>query len=364
MTTSAGTDPSTHLREDFHAARWQEPLLLEQGSPGERGIIPPSLEPAIRAAVGDPLLEIPPELRRTQPPALPELSQPQVLRHYLRLSQMTMGTDVNIDLGLGTCTMKYSPKVNEQVARMPQMADLHPLQDERTVQGILEVVYRFGRICCEISGLDAVSFQPAAGAQAIFTNASVIRAFHAANGEADRRDQVITSIFSHPADAATPAVAGYQLIMLYPEENGYPSVEALRAAVSERTAGLMITNPEDTGLYNPHIREFTDAVHAAGGLCAYDQANLNGIMTMARAKEAGFDLCHFNLHKTFSSPHGSHGPACGAVMVREDLRRFLPVPLVEFDGHATTWTTTCPTASARCASSWATCRSCCAATPG
>ncbi|MHB8870099.1 MAG: aminomethyl-transferring glycine dehydrogenase subunit GcvPB [Thermoleophilia bacterium] len=332
----SGSDSTTvnrYLREGFHAARWQEPVIMEQGSPGERGVLPPPLEAGIRAVVGDPAALIPAELARAKPPALPEVAQPQVLRHYLRLSQMTMGTDVNIDLGLGTCTMKYSPKVNEFLARSPKMADIHPWQPPETVQGILEIAHRFGRMCCEISGLDAVSFQPASGAQGIFTNASIIRAYHEANGEGAQRDEIVTTIFSHPADSATPAVLGYKLIVLYPDETGYPNLEQLQAALSERTAGLLITNPEDTGLYNPHIQEFTDAVHAVGGLCSYDQANLNGIMGIARAKEAGFDLCHFNLHKTFSSPHGSMGPGCGAVMVRDDLRRFLPRPLVEWDGE-------------------------------
>jgi glycine dehydrogenase subunit 2 len=283
--------------------------------------------------VGDPAGEIPPELLRQEAPALPEVAQPQVLRHFMRLSQMTLGTDVNIDLGLGTCTMKYSPKVNELLARSPKMTELHPWQPDETVQGLLEIAYRFGRICCELSGLDAVSFQPSSGAQGIFTNASVIRAYHEANGEGEQRDEIITTIFSHPADSATPASLGYKLVVLYPDDMGYPSLDKLRAAISERTAGLLITNPEDTGLYNPLIREFTEAVHAAGGLCSYDQANLNGIMGIARAKEAGFDLCHFNLHKTFSSPHGSMGPGCGPVMVRQDLRRFLPKPLVEYDGQ-------------------------------
>lgn len=330
---AGGARENRYLREGFHAARWQEPVIMEQGSPGERGVIPPPLEAGIRALVGDPAALVPAELARATPPALPEIAQPQVLRHFMRLSQMTMGTDMNIDLGLGTCTMKYSPKVNEFLARSPKMADIHPWQPPETVQGILEIAYRFGRMCCEISGLDAVSFQPASGAQGIFTNASIIRAYHEANGEGDTRDEIVTTIFSHPADSATPAVLGYKLIVLYPDETGYPNLEQLKAALSERTAGLLITNPEDTGLYNPHIREFTDAVHAAGGLCSYDQANLNGIMGIARAKEAGFDLCHFNLHKTFSSPHGSMGPGCGAVMVREDLRGFLPRPLVESDGE-------------------------------
>lgn len=320
------------LRDNYHAARWQEPIINELGTPGERGVIPPAVEPEIQAAVGDALAAIPANMRRASLPNLPELSQPQVLRHYLRLSQETLGTDVNIDLGLGTCTMKYSPKINETLVRNPNMAEIHPLQDEDTMQGLLEIVYKFSQMLGEISGMDVFSFQPGGGAPAIFTNASIIRTYHEKNGEADQRDEIITTAFSHPADAATPATAGFKIITLYPDENGYPDLDALRAAVNERTAGLMMTNPEDTGIFNPRIREYTDAVHAVGGICSIDQANANGILGITRAKEMGFDLCHFNLHKTFSSPHGSEGPGCGALGVKQQFAEFLPVPLIEFDG--------------------------------
>ena len=152
-------------------------------------------------------------------------------------------------------------------------------------------------------------------------------------GEIDKRDEIITTIFSHPSDAACAKTAGFKVITLYPDDNGYPDIEALKAAISERTAGLMITNPEDTGIYNPKIGQFTELVHAAGGLCSYDQANANGILGITRAREAGFDLCHFNLHKTFSAPHGCGGPAVGATGVTKELKPFLPVPLVDFDGE-------------------------------
>ncbi len=273
------------LRDNYHAARWQEPIINELGTPGERGVIPPAVEPEIQAAVGDALAAIPANMRRASLPNLPELSQPQVLRHYLRLSQETLGTDVNIDLGLGTCTMKYSPKINEVFVRSPNMAEIHPLQDEDTMQGLLEIVYKFSLMLGEISGMDVFSFQPGGGAPAIFTNASIIRAYHEKNGEAEQRDEIITTAFSHPADAATPATAGFKIITLYPDENGYPDLDALRAAVNERTAGLMMTNPEDTGILNPRIREYTDAVHAVGGICSIDQANANSILGITRAKE-------------------------------------------------------------------------------
>ena len=325
------TDGKPNLRR-FHQARWDEPIIFELSQPGQRGILVPEVEDEIKQVVGDVLSTLPDGMRRKQPPALPEIAQPQVVRHYVRLSQENLGVDLNVDIGQGTCTMKYSPKVNEQLARMPQMAELHPLQEKETVQGILEIMYRFEQILKEISGLDAFSFQPGAGSQAIYTNASIIRAYHKSRGQAGQRDEIITTIFSHPSDAACPKTIGFKIITLYPDADGYPDLGALKAAISERTAGLMITNPEDTGIFNPKIAEFVDVVHQAGGLCAYDQANANGILGITRAGDAGFDLCHFNLHKTFSTPHGCGGPGAGVIGGTKELTKFLPVPVVEFDG--------------------------------
>jgi glycine dehydrogenase subunit 2 len=314
----------------FHQASWNEPILLELSSPGERGIIPPPIEEELSRAGDEALARIPDALRRSSAPALPELSQPRILRHYLRLSQETLGNDVNIHLGLGTCTMKYSPKVNEELVRSPKVADLHPLQDEETVQGMLEVFHRFERMLCEVSGMSRFTLQPAGGSQGVYANARMIRAYHAARGE--DRDEIVTTIFSHPCDGAGPATAGFKVITVYAGEKGYPEPDAIRSAVSGRTAGLMITNPEDTGLFNPHIDEIVEIVHDAGGLCHYDQANANGILGITRARDAGFDLCQFNLHKTFSSPHCSMGMPVGACGVTAELAPFLPVPTVEFDG--------------------------------
>ncbi|MDE2925352.1 MAG: aminomethyl-transferring glycine dehydrogenase subunit GcvPB [Acidobacteriota bacterium] len=327
-----GRDRETLLRK-YHQARWDEEIICEMHVPGERGILVPEAEPGIREAVGDGTSRIPENLRRKQPPALPEINQMRVNRHYMRLSQETLGTDVNIDISQGTCTMKYSPKIQEHVAtRNPGMAEVHPLQDESTIQGILHVYYQFEQFLKEISGLDRFSFQPGGGAQGVFTNASMVRAYHASRGD-HQRDEVITTMFSHPCDAATGATAGYKVVTLMPDETGYPHVDAMRAAVSERTAGIFITNPEDTGLYNPQIKEFVDIAHGAGALCSYDQANANGLLGVTRAKEAGFDLCHFNVHKTFSMPHACMGPAIGAVGVVDELKRYLPLPRVEFDGE-------------------------------
>jgi glycine dehydrogenase subunit 2 len=292
----------------------------------------PEAEEDLKSEAGDVLSSIPQGVRRKRPPKLPEVSQSRVLRHYMRLSQETLGTDLNIDVGQGTCTMKYSPKINEHLSRSPKMNEIHPLQDEGTVGGILEVMYRFQQILKEVSGMDEFSLQPSSGSQGIYANASIIRAYHEEQGEADKRDEMITTIFSHPSDAACARVAGFKVITLYPDEDGYPDLEALKAAVSERTAGLMITNPEDTGIFNPKIKEFVDIVHEAGGLCAYDQANANGIIGITRARDTGFDLCQFNLHKTFSTPHGCGGPGGGPIGVTEELAEYLPVPVVAFDG--------------------------------
>lgn len=316
---------------NFHQAKWDEPVIFELSNKGERGILFPEIEKEIEMDIGDGISNLPKNMVREQPPNLPELSQMQVLKHYLRLSQQTLGADLNVDIGQGTCTMKYSPKINEKLATSSKFTELHPSQDETTVQGILEIIYKLDLFLREISGLDKFTFQPSGGSQAIFAIASIIHAHHEASGESEKRDEIITTMFSHPSDSAAPIVKGYKIINIYPNEDGLPAVEALEEAVSNRTAGLLITNPEDTGIFNPKIRKFTRIVHEVGGVCGYDQANANGILGITRAKEAGFDLCFFNLHKTFSSPHGCGGPAAGALGVTEEFIKYLPTPLVEFD---------------------------------
>lgn len=321
------------LRTKFHQAKWDEPIIFELSTKGERGILVPEIEKEIKEVVGDGLSSLPKVMKRRQSPQLPELSQMRVLKHFLRISQENLGADLNIDIGQGTCTMKYSPKINEQFVTSPKLTELHPNQDESTVQGILEIIYKTDTFLREISGLDKFTFQPGGGSQAILAMASIIQAYHDFNGESDKRDEMITTIFSHPSDAAAAAVKGYKIITIYPNEDGLPDLEALKTAVSDRTAGLLITNPEDTGIFNPDIAEFTQTIHDVGGICGYDQANANGILGVARAKDAGFDMCFFNLHKTFSSPHGCGGPGAGALGVTKKLKEYLPVPLVDFNGE-------------------------------
>ena len=231
----------------FRSPVWSEPVIMEMGRKGERGILIPEAEDAVKTHVGQTQSLIPEKMRRKKAPNLPEVAQPQVLRHFLHLSQMCLGMETNIDAE-GTATMKYSPKVNEALVRLPEMTEIHPYQDEETVQGILAIIYKLDLFMREISGMDYFTFQPTGGSMATYTNANILRAYHVEKGEGTKRDEVITTIFSHPCNAATSATAGFKVITLMPAKDGYPDFEALKAALSERTAGLMITNPEDTGI--------------------------------------------------------------------------------------------------------------------
>jgi len=309
----------------YHAPVWDEPLLMEMGAPGRRGLVFDHDE-------GEEPLDslVPAGLLRRTPPALPENSEPDVQRHYLHLSQETMGM-VGISL-FGTCTMKYNPRAAERVAQRPEMTELHPDQDEETLQGVLEIVHRFDLCLRELSGMDQFVFQPGGGADAAYTHACITRAFFAARGELGTRDEIVTSIQAHPCNPATAASAGFKVVTLMLEEDGYPSLDALKAAVGPRTAALMINNPDDMGVYNPRIREWVEVVHQAGGLAFYDHANFNGVMGRIRARDLGFDACMFMLHKTFGAPKGGGGPAVGAYGCTEALAPFLPSPVVAFDG--------------------------------
>jgi glycine dehydrogenase subunit 2 len=316
----------------YHAVSWKEPIVHQLSRKGRRGHQVPSVEDELRAAIGDVISHIPEKMRRKHPPELPELSEPEVVRHYIRLSQETYGVDSGIHMH-GTCTMKYNPKLNEYIARSPKVADLHPLQDIETVQGALQIMYEFQKWLCELSGMAEFSLQPRGGAHAVFGNARIIRAYHKLNGELGQRKEIVTTVLSHPCNGGSPATAGFEVVTLYPnEETGYPDIEALKAAVSSRTAGLMMTDPYDTGIFDSNLEEYIKIVHEAGGLVAIDQANANSLLGRLRIGDVGADLCHFNLHKSFSTPHGSAGPGTAAIGASEKLSKFLPIPTVAFDG--------------------------------
>ncbi len=314
----------------YHSAVWDEPLVMEMGSPGRRGVVFDPPEPGVARLAGDLEALVPQGLLRTTPPILPELSEPEVLRHFLHLSQETLGM-MGVSL-FGTCTMKYNPRLATEIAARPEIAELHPHQDDETLQGVLELVHGLDLILRGVSGMDAFVFQAGGGAHAAYTHAVITRAYHAARGELEQRDEVVTTIQAHPCNSATADAAGFKVVTLPLEENGYPSLAALEAAVSERTACLMVNNPDDMGVYNPEIEKWVEVVHDAGGLCFYDHANFNGVMGRIKARELGFDACMYMLHKTFGAPKGGGGPAVGAYGCSAELARFLPEPVVVRDG--------------------------------
>ncbi len=310
----------------YQAPVWDEKVVMELGHPGRRGQVFAPAGERVTQAVGPAAALLPAAMRRASPPQLPELSEPEVQRHYLHLSQMTQGmTGISL---FGTCTMKYNAAVNEAVAWRPEVTELHPEQDEDTLQGILEILHRFDLILRELSGMDQFVFQAGGGADAAYTQCCVTRAWLASRGELGQRDEVITTIQTHPCNAATAAAAGFKVVTLMLEEHGYPSLAALKAAVSDRTAALMVGNPDDMGIYNPEIAEWVRVVHEAGGRCFYDHANFNGVMGKLRARELGFDACMYMLHKTFGAPKGGGGPAVGAYGCSAELAPFLPRPIV------------------------------------
>ena len=237
---------------DYHAPVWSEPVVMELAQSGRRGQLFTPPEETVASTVGSPMDLVPPSMLRRDPPALPELTEPEVQRHFLKLSQETLGM-MNISL-FGTCTMKYNPRVSEEAARL--VRELHPLQHEDTLQGILQVIHDFDLILRELSGMDQFIFQAGGGADAAYTQCVVTRAYHASRGELEQRNEIITSIQAHPCNAATAAAAGFKVVTLMLEDNGYPSTEALKAALSNRTAALLINNPDDMGIYNPLIKDW------------------------------------------------------------------------------------------------------------
>ncbi|MEM3723375.1 MAG: aminomethyl-transferring glycine dehydrogenase subunit GcvPB [Candidatus Hadarchaeales archaeon] len=298
-----------------------EPLLFELGREGRRGSF-------VRREVEE-RFEIPEKLRRREL-NLPELSEPTVVRHFTRLSQMNFGVDSGF-YPLGSCTMKYNPKICEEVAAWEKVADVHPWQDESTVQGILEVMYRIEKMLAEIAGVSRVCLHPAAGAHGEFLGMLLTRAYFKDRGE--ERKEVIVPDSAHGTNFASAAMAGFDVVVVPSDERGRVDLGALKAAVSEKTAAFMLTNPNTLGLFEDEILEIKRIVHDVGALLYYDGANLNGILGKARPGDMGFDIVHFNLHKTFATPHGGGGPGAGPVGVSRRLEEFLPVPTVEFDGR-------------------------------
>ena len=294
-----------------------EPLLCEISQPGRRGFRFP--QPDV------PLATLPEKLTRQQLP-LPEVSEVDVVRHFTRLSQLNYSIDTGL-YPLGSCTMKYNPKINEEVARLPGFAHVHPLQPVETAQGCLLVMYELQEYLKEIGGFAGITLQPAAGAQGELTGVLIIRAYHHARGD-DQRTKILIPDSAHGTNPATSAMTGLQVVQLPSDARGNVNLEALRAECDDSLAGIMITNPNTLGLFEENIEQVCEIVHQAGGLVYGDGANMNALLGIARPGELGIDVMHYNLHKTFSTPHGGGGPGSGPVGVVEKLLDFLPAPVI------------------------------------
>jgi len=269
---------------------------------------------------------VPSEYLRQSAPEFPEVSEIDLMRHYTELSNRNHGVDSGF-YPLGSCTMKYNPKINEDVARYPGFTGIHPYQDESTVQGALELMYHMQDYLAEITGMDAVTLQPAAGAHGEWTGLMLIRAYHESRGD-KKRTKVIVPDSAHGTNPASATVAGFEIITVKSNADGNVDVNALREVVGEDTAALMLTNPNTLGLFEKDILEIAKVIHEAGGLVYYDGANANAILGIARPGDMGFDVVHLNLHKTFATPHGGGGPGSGPVGVKSILTPFLPKPMV------------------------------------
>ena len=268
---------------DFHQARWNEPIIMELSVEGERGVLLPEMEDEIAKELGQ--IELG-DIKRKSELKLPEINQPRLVRHYSRVTQEMMGSDNTLGISQGTCTLKYNPKVQEHTALDRRIADVHPLQDESVMQGILEIYYRTDFMMQQLAGMDKFSFLPTGGGQAIYVNAQIVKKYHEDMGH-EGKDEIVTTLHSHPVDAAASSTLGYKIITLMPDpETGLPNWDEYMAALSEKTAAIFITNPEDTGIFNDRIDEFVKAAHEVGAVCVYDQANANALIGVSRAGDA------------------------------------------------------------------------------
>jgi len=314
----------------FQQARWDEPVIFKLGDRGRRGCNLPRVEAEVSKLTGNVADELPKTLKRTKPPNLPELSEVEVVRHFTRLSQMNYGVDLGF-YPLGSCTMKYNPKIDDSLTGAAGLSELHPNQDESTVQGILEILYTLSRWLAEITGTAEVSLQPSAGAHGELLGALIMRAYHKFNDDAEKRTELIVPDSAHGTNPASGTMAGFKIVVVPSNQNGCVDLKALKVSVSERTAGLMLTNPNTLGIFEEDIAEIAETVHNVGGLLYYDGANLNAIMGKVRPGDMGFDIVHINIHKTFGTPHGGGGPGAGPIGVCRELVKFLPVPQIAYD---------------------------------
>lgn len=306
---------------NYHEATYDEPLIFTFNS-GTTYKIP--------GDVNEASVDLPESLLRKKLD-IPEVAEYDVVRHFTRLSQMNYSVDLGI-YPLGSCTMKFNPKYADKIAGLEKFSEIHPLQAASTVQGQLKIMYELQEYLKELSDMDAVTLQPLAGAQGEYTGMLIVRKYFEVRGEISKRTDVIVPDSAHGTNPASAAMAGFNVIEIPSADDGTVDIQALRAAISEHTAAFMITNPNTLGIFEDHIEEIAKIVHEAGALLYYDGANFNGILGITSPGLMGFDIVHFNLHKTFATPHGSGGPGAGPVGVKSYLAPFLPVPVVARDG--------------------------------
>lgn len=316
------------MSRDVRALQSETQLIFEQSKSGRTGLQVPATPENL------PRYTPPAGLARESAPRLPEVSENIVVRHYTNLSTRNHHIDRDF-YPLGSCTMKYNPKINDEMSSLPGFAGLNPWQSPRSAQGALQLMWELSQSLIEVTGMDAITLQPAAGAQGEFTALLMFRAYHLKNGNVRKR--IVIPDSAHGTNPASIVLSGYGVTQLPSDENGLMDIEALKRTLDEDVAGLMITNPNTLGLFETKIAKIIDLVHDAGGLVYMDGANLNALLGIARPGDMGFDACHMNLHKTFSTPHGGGGPGSGPVAIKDKLAKFLPLPVLAKKGDQALW---------------------------
>jgi glycine dehydrogenase subunit 2 len=324
----AGDVDTTTTR--YRQAFWDEPLLSEISKRGRLGFLVPE-DPKIKEWARGKLALVPSSVRRAEDTTLPELSELQVLRHFNRLSQMNFSVESGM-YPLGSCTMKYNPKASEAIASSPRMREAHPLQHDSTVQGLLQVFHELSGMLCEITGMKKFALSTAAGAQGELAGVLMMRKYLKDMGRG-AKNEILVADSAHGTNPASAAMAGFEVVKVPSDENGQVMVESVKAKITPRTAGMMLTVPNTLGIFEPDVDEIAGTIHDAGGLMYYDGANMNALLGKARPGDMGFDVVHLNLHKTFATPHGGGGPGAGPVGAGDELEDYLPVPLVEKSGE-------------------------------
>ncbi|MFW9779282.1 MAG: aminomethyl-transferring glycine dehydrogenase subunit GcvPB [Candidatus Heimdallarchaeota archaeon] len=317
----------------FKQMKWDKEFIFEKSTPGRTGYQLPMLSDQENDLLQEAIQKIPSKLLRSTPPDLPEVSELDVVRHFTRLSQMNYGIDSGF-YPLGSCTMKYNPKICDVVASLPEAQLIHPYQNSTTVQGALQIMYELAGWLAELSGMHSVTLQPAAGAHGEYTGLMIIKRYHEMKNQLRQKQEIIVPDSAHGTNPATATMCGFRAVVVPSDENGCVDLEVLRSATTGQTAGIMLTNPSTLGLFEKDVEEILNIIHAVDGLAYYDGANFNAIMGKTRPGDMGFDIVHFNLHKTFATPHGGGGPGSGPVGVVEHLDPFLPIPTIDYDKEA------------------------------